>query len=146
VAGPRRFRRRPLGPTTPSPMRSRAATACGFERLPRGFESIATNHIKSVSDYDDAWRLRPLVVGTLLAAKQQDNHPMHRAARSTPNLLELIASVTAAAGAAVHSVGGGALDIAQVRMQVNDTIQIGLFHCLLPQRALDSHIVHLSML
>ena len=52
-----------------------AANDVGLTELPEVLCRVPPSHVRSVSDYDDSWRLRPLVVATLLRARNEEAIP-----------------------------------------------------------------------
>ena len=77
-----------------------AAVEVGLTGLPDAIRHVKPGQIRAVSDYDDDWRLRPLVAATLLGARTDTNHPLRSAAEKAPDLLERIERVVALAGEA----------------------------------------------
>ena len=101
-----------------------AALSLGFASLPNPLEQVPPNQLRAVTDYANSWRLRPLVMATLLGARDDPAHPMRAAATRTPDLLNLIESVASLAGAASHHGAGNALTPADVQATVNKTLSI----------------------
>ena len=79
-----------------------AASDVGLATPPESFQRVTKGQVRSVSEYDDAWRLRPLIVATLLAARQAPNHPLRDVASQTPDLLTTLDDVASVAGSASH--------------------------------------------
>ena len=105
-----------------------SADEIGLTVLPDAIRCVTYAHVRAVSKYEDAWRLRPLVAATLLRARTETNHPLRSAARKAPELLARIERVTALAGKAVHAGDSGQLDPDAVDTSVQATLEIvGLF-------------------
>ncbi len=79
-----------------------AATAVGFESpCPKALLNVRPGHVRSVAEFGDNWRLRPLVMATVLAAQDDTAHPLRRAASNSPVLLlriDQVAEIGAKAG------------------------------------------------
>ena len=101
-----------------------AADEIGLTVLPDAMRRVTYGQVRAVSDYDDAWRLRPLVAATLLRARAETNHPLCSAARKVPDLLARIERVTALAGAASHAGDSGQLGPDAVNTAVQETLEI----------------------
>ena len=81
-----------------------AALAVGFtEPIPRAMLNVPAGQIQSVALYQQYWRLRPLVMATILAAQLDGEHPLRRAARQAPQLLCEIDDVASEGGKAGHA-------------------------------------------
>ena len=80
--------------------------------------------IRAASDYDDAWRLRPLLAATLLRAQTESNHPLRSAAREAPDLLDRIERVAELAGRAAHDDGDDVFSLESVDISVQETLEI----------------------
>ena len=96
----------------------------GLTVLPDAVRRVKYGHVRAVSDYDDAWRLRPLVAATLLRAQTEPDHPLRSAAGNAPNLLARIERVTALAGEATHAGESGQLAPDAVDTSVQETLEI----------------------
>ena len=96
-----------------------AAEELQLTDFPEALRRVKPSQIRAVSDYDDAWRLRPLVVATLLAAQTDPNHPLRSAARKAPDLLRRIECVAKVGGEATHGDPGGSVDTS-----VEETLEI----------------------
>ena len=84
-----------------------AFRALGFaEPIPEALLCVKPGQIRSVAEYGDGWRLRPLVTATALLAQQDPTHPFFRAAASFPGLLVAIDEIASAGGMAGHAEGG----------------------------------------
>ncbi len=80
-----------------------AAEAVGLESpLPEALLGVKPSQIRSVCDYDDGWRLRPLFIATLLGARNNPNHPMWGAAKVNPSIGTAINEIAGIAGEAAH--------------------------------------------
>lgn len=101
-----------------------AADEIGLTVLPDAMRRVTYGQVRAVSDYDNAWRLRPLVAATLLRARAETNHPLCSAARKAPDLLARIELVTALAGEAAHAGNSGQLDPDAVDTAVQETLEI----------------------
>lgn len=71
--------------------------------IPSAFLAVTPGQIKSVTAYNDSWRLRPLICATLLAADQDAGHPMHDIAKIYPDFLKDADKVAGLGGAAGHA-------------------------------------------
>ena len=71
--------------------------------IPRSLLKVKPEQIKAVCDYDDAWRLRPSIVATLLLAAREMTHPLRTAVQQVPDLLHRLDAVAEMSGDAVHS-------------------------------------------
>ena len=111
-----------------------AADELGLTELPHALRRMNRNNVRPVCDYDDNWRLRPLVAATLLRAQIETNHPLRSAARKAPDLLARIEGVTALGAEAVHGGESGALDPDAVDTSVQATIEIAGYLLNLPVR------------
>lgn len=81
-----------------------SAKSVGFHvPLPRALAGVRPGDVKSAADYQKGWRLRAAIVAALLAARDDRSHPLRRAATQEPLFLELLESVAARAGEAVHA-------------------------------------------
>jgi hypothetical protein len=101
-----------------------AASAVGFARLPGPLQKIPPNQIAAVADYADAWRLRPLVMATVLGAREEAKHPLRAAAAERPDLLERIERVAGLAGGASHHGSDRAANRGELESAVDDTLRI----------------------
>lgn len=71
--------------------------------VPDSLLNVKPGHIRSVAEYHDHWRLRPLVTATALLAQLDPTHPFVGAARSAPGLLVMIDEIASAGGGAGHA-------------------------------------------
>ena len=101
-----------------------AADELGLTELPNAVRRVNHGRVRAVSDYDNAWQLRPLVAATLLGARTETNHPLRSAARKAPDLLVRIERVTALGGEAAHTGGSGQLDTDAVDSAIQETLEI----------------------
>ena len=85
---------------------------------------VPKNQVQAVSKYGDNWRLRPLVVATLLRARGDQGHPLRSAAQKAPDVLERIERVANLGGEAVHGGGDSRLDVDTVNAAVQKTLEI----------------------
>lgn len=101
-----------------------AAREVGFEDpIPIVLSKIKPGHIRSVAEFGETWRLRPMVVACLLAAQERPDHPFHAAARLAPNLLEEIDTIAEQGGSAGHA-GGNQATIDNVSVTVERTYAV----------------------
>ena len=101
-----------------------AADDVGLTDLPEVLCRVPPGHVRSVSDYDDSWRLRPLVVATLLRARDEEGHPLRSAGKKAPDLLAQIESVAKLGGEAAHGGGNEPIDLDSVDISVRETLKI----------------------
>lgn len=104
------------GPRRPRPLpRDRveekireAARFCGVDdhQLPERLRKVKAEQIRSVMAYDDAWRLRPAVVATLLVARERPDHPLRGALLRMPDLLHRVDELAHLGGAGSHAQEG----------------------------------------
>lgn len=81
-----------------------SAKAVGFGvPLPEALARMKPNHVKAACYPDGGWRLRGAIVAAVLAARDDREHPLRRAAAQEPKLLDLLDDVAKKAGGAVHS-------------------------------------------
>lgn len=110
-----------------------AAAAVGFATpLPLALTYVKPSQIRAVSDYDDTWRLRPLFMATLLAARDSTDHPLRSAAVSRPTLPSDIENIASMGGSAAHH-GSTALGLESVSTLVTSVYRtVGLLTGLAP--------------
>ena len=101
-----------------------AANDVGLTELPEVLCRVPPSHVRSVSDYDDSWRLRPLVVATLLRARNEEGHPLRSAGQKAPDLLAWIERVTKLGGEAAHGSGNEPINLDSVNTSVRETLEI----------------------
>lgn len=70
--------------------------------LPDPLLSVKPGDVRSAALYDDAWRLRPRIVATLLGAEDVPDHPLATVARKEPTFLTAVEQVVLRTGAAAH--------------------------------------------
>ena len=76
----------------------------GFaEPIADSFLNVQAGHVRAVADYDDNWRLRPLVTATALCAQQDPSHPLWTIADQNPGLLNEVEQVASLGGNAGHA-------------------------------------------
>ena len=102
----------------------RAARDVGLTAPPETLYGVRKVHVHAVADRDNSWRLRPLVVATLLRAQGVEDHPLHSAAGKAPDLLARIEVVTSRGGKAVHGAQDDRFDIDTVNATVRNTLEI----------------------
>lgn len=101
-----------------------AAKSVGFLRFPEEWLHVKRRQIRSVSDYDNAPSLLPLVVATLVAAERCPSHPLWSAATTEPALLERIQRIRALGNKASHYGDDVSLNSTDVRSGVDDTLKV----------------------
>ncbi len=101
-----------------------AADEVGLSILPDAMRRVTYGRVRAVSDYDDAWQLRPLVAATLLRSQTETNHPLRSAARKAPDVLARIERVTVFGGEAAHGGDAGQLDTGAADTAVHETLEI----------------------
>ena len=116
-----------------------AAVDAGFadSAVPEAICHVRHGLVRSVSDYNDSSRLRPLVAATLLRARTEEHHPLRSAARKAPDLLARIERVTKRGGEAAHDNEGGQFDLASATTSVMDTLEIVGLLLDLPVRSME---------
>ena len=81
-----------------------AAATVGFAgEIPQSFLNVKPEHIRSVAEYHNGWRLRPAIIATLLLAARSADHPFRNAAQKVPNLLAELDAVASLSGEAAHA-------------------------------------------
>lgn len=100
------------------------AADLGLDGLPLSLQRVTQGQVRSVSEYDDSWRLRPLIVATLIRAHETVGHPLRAAACKAPNILSKVELVTNAAGGATHDGEDGRLELPLLDDCVQETIEI----------------------
>lgn len=84
-----------------------AFRSLGFSApIPEALLNVKPGQVRSVAEYGESWRLRPLVTATALLAQQDPAHPFARAAAWAPGLLDTIDAIATAGGGAGHANGG----------------------------------------
>ena len=112
-----------------------AAEQIGLNTLPPAMLRVKQSLVRAASDHHDAWRLRPLVVATLLRAKDDPMHPLAKAATREPAVLERVERVTARGGKAAHENDGAELG-ETLEQVVQDTLDVCGLLLDLPTKAL----------
>ncbi|KFA90323.1 hypothetical protein Q664_29365 [Archangium violaceum Cb vi76] len=104
------------------------AAALGLEvPLPQPLANVKRSQVESVLKHPDGWRLRPMIVATLLTARDDNRHPLREAARREPRLLNELELIASIAGRELHG-GDGALSMTAVQETVNRVYHVvGLF-------------------
>ena len=74
--------------------------------IPEALLNVKPGQVRSVAEYRDSWRLRPLVTATALLAQRDPTHPLARAAAWSPGLICAIDEIATAGGGAGHANGG----------------------------------------
>ena len=81
-----------------------AANSIGFQDpIPEAMLNIKPGHIRSVTEYKEYWRLRPLVMATILAAQLNPAHPLWAAAKINPRLIHAVEEIAQKGGRAGHA-------------------------------------------
>ena len=112
-----------------------AAREVGVNPLPGALAGVSRWQIRAVTEYADNWRLRPLVTATLLRARSDGTHPLARAAKSAPDIIERVERVAAHGGKATHE--GCESDDAPLGQVVQDTLNIAGLLLGLPAKSLE---------
>jgi hypothetical protein len=73
--------------------------------IPNALLNVKPGQVRSVAEYQDSWRLRPLVTATALLAHRDSTHPLARAAARSPRLLATLDEIATAGGGAGHANG-----------------------------------------
>lgn len=100
------------------------AADLGLDELPSALCRVTQGQVRSVSEYDDSWRLRPLIVATLIRAHETDGHPLRSASRKAPNILSKVETVTATAGGAAHDGEDEHFELSSLDNCVQETMEI----------------------
>lgn len=86
--------------------------------LPRSLARVKRDQVHAVLKRGDAWRLRPLIIANLLAARDDARHPLRRAVRGEPRLMAEMENITALTSGQMHFGPTG------IRLkEVQDTVQ-----------------------
>lgn len=81
-----------------------ASVATGFgDAMPESLLFVKPGQIRSVAEYQESWRLRPLICATLLLAKENEGHPLREIAVQCPQFLNDCDEVARRGGAAGHA-------------------------------------------
>ena len=113
-----------------------AAKQVGLSSLPDAMCRVSRGQVRAVSDYDNSWRLRPLVVATLLRARDDATHPLALAAKRDPHVLERVEHVAKHGGKAAHTSGGSTPEVIEIDEVVQDTLDVAALLLDLPTRPL----------
>lgn len=100
------------------------AAALGLNEVPQSMCRVTQGQVRSVSDYDDSWRLRPLVVATMLRARDDDAHPLRKAAAKAPDIIAKVEQVTIRAGGAAHDGEHDRFELSSLDNCVEETLEI----------------------
>ena len=76
--------------------------------IPQAFLNVPPGQIRSVAEFGQHWRLRPLVTATVLLADRERSHPLRDIAHRNPTLLNLVDQIAISGGAAGHAGGTNA--------------------------------------
>ena len=113
-----------------------AARQIGLSSLSAAMCRVSSRQVRAVSDYDDTWRLRPLVVATLLQARGDATHPLALAAKQDPDVLERVERVAMHSGKALHASDGSTPSVTLDQV-VQDTLDVAALLLNLPIKPLD---------
>jgi len=81
-----------------------AASSIGFQDpMPEAMLGVKPGHIRSVAEYKEYWRLRPLVMATIMAAQLTPNHPLWVAAKINSRLIHDVEEIARQGGRAGHA-------------------------------------------
>lgn len=93
----------------------------GFsEPIPESLLKVPPGQVRSVADYGQLWRLRPLLAATLLLAQADPTHPMRGAAQTDAHLLAKLEDIASTGGGAGHA-DGGSVSVEEAENIVNKT-------------------------
>lgn len=96
-----------------------AAVAAGFSgSIPKSLLSVSPGQIRSVVEFQDSWRLRPLISATLLLAKENEGHLIREIASKYPQFLLDCEEVAKRGGAAGHA-GNNNFDVTDAEKVVS---------------------------
>jgi hypothetical protein len=119
----------------------RAAGALGFLEIPDSLLHVKKGDVKATYHQNANWRLRPLIVATLLKAEREADHPFRRAAPKAPDLLTRMERVAKAGGEAAHHGKGSTPDMDGLNRCVEDVLAIVAAILGLPSRSLQEVLV-----
>lgn len=93
--------------------------------IPERLHGVQPGHVRAACQKSDSWRLRPLMMATLLCASspEQSHHPLRRAARKEPRFLVEVDQLAELSGSAAHA-GQGAFDVQRVYQAVERTYRV----------------------
>lgn len=112
-----------------------AAKELALNPLPNALGRVSRGQVRAASDYIYGWRLRPLVAAILLRARGDATHPLARAAKDAPDILERVERVANHGGKAAHEGRGS--DGAPLEQIVQDTLDVSGLLLGLPTRKLE---------
>lgn len=104
----------------------RAAQDLGLETpIPDRLVGVQPGQVRAVCQTSDGWRLRPLIMATLLCAagQEQSLHPLRYVARKEPRFLVEVDQLAELCGAAAHA-GRDTFDAGRVYQAVDRTYRI----------------------
>lgn len=119
----------------------RAAAELGFQEIPDSLLKIDKRLVKATYHQKASWRLRPMIVATLLKAEREANHPFRRAAASAPDLLIRMDRIAEDAGEMAHHGERSTPDPATLNRCVEDVLAIVALILGLPSRPLQEVLV-----
>jgi len=102
----------------------RAAAALGFQEVPDSLLKVDKRLIKATYHQNASWRLRPMIVATLLKAEREADHPFRRAAASAPDLLVRMDQIAHDAGETAHHGQRSTPDAVILNRCVEDVLAI----------------------
>ena len=89
------------------------SAALGFKTpLPAAVAGTRPNHLKAAC-FESGWRLRGAIVAAMIAATDLPMHPLVKAAKRRPELIEDLDGIAAIAGDAIHA-GDGSLELSSI--------------------------------
>lgn len=109
-----------------------SAAAVGLDEPPDALCNVKHGQVRAVSDFNDGWRLRPLVVATILRARTAMDHPLRSAAGKVPDLLARVERIVVAGGEAAHGTEG----TESVAMVVQETAKVAGLLLNLPMQSI----------
>jgi hypothetical protein len=94
----------PITDSVSSAIYEGAILSIGFDKnIPQALLNVKPGQIRSVAEFGDHWRLRPLVTSTALVAQNDTSHPLHSVAKCDSKLLVKINDVANLGGGAGHA-------------------------------------------
>ena len=111
-----------------------AAEHVGLRPLPAAMLRVKQGQVRAASDHNDAWRLRPLAVATLLLAKDDLKHPLAKAAGRDAAVIDRVERVALLGGGAVHQTEE--VEPAETEQAVQETLVVCGLLLDLPTKAL----------
>ncbi len=101
------------------------ATDLGLELpLPGSLGAVTPRQLEAVTEFNAHSKLRPLVVGTMLAACRDGAHPMWQAAVQVPDLVHRVDEVANRTGPQVHDSQQGAPGLSQIEQCIDHTVAV----------------------